>query len=105
MNFFEELFAVDHFLKTNLQEDLLHERKRLVNNCGVTSFEIVENRILYSFGKSGQLQYADLGGKMPLTRIDVPTDPVNTNRTDPKLCPGNIDLMAFFRNGDLWSGI
>ena len=76
-----------------------------MNNSGVTSFQIVENRILFTSGTSGQVQYADLGGKMPLSRVDVPVDPANSSRINPTLCPGNIDLMAFHCNGDLWSGI
>ena len=82
-----------------MQEDLLHERKRLMNNTGITTYQVTENRILFAFGKTGQLQYADLSDKSPLPRKNITG---NSARTDPKLCPGNVDLMAFFREGDLW---
>ena len=61
-----------------MQEDLLHERKRLMNNNGVTSYEVTENRLLFAFGKSGQLQYADLGDRSPLPRKSIARVQSNT---------------------------
>ena len=76
-----------------------------MNNRGVTSFEIINNRLIYSVGQSGQLEYIDLTElAAPHFRTVVPSEEGH-NHTDPKICPGNSDVMAFFRDRDLWPGI
>ena len=75
--------------------------KRQSPTKGVNDFSFTGNRLLIHGGKTS-LFYADVGEIPKFVTHEVPALDDDEPRMDPKLCPGDVNFMAFYRNGNLW---
>uniref|UniRef100_A0A8C9YE06 dipeptidyl-peptidase IV n=1 Tax=Sander lucioperca TaxID=283035 RepID=A0A8C9YE06_SANLU len=103
---------LDHFQATphqgaySREEELLRERKRL-GAFGITSYDYHAQTGLFLFQASNSLFYCQDGGSngfiqsAPVKPMEIKTQCSGT-RMDPKICPGDPDLIAFINNNDLW---
>ncbi|CAG5112768.1 Oidioi.mRNA.OKI2018_I69.chr2.g6946.t1.cds [Oikopleura dioica] len=91
----------DRKKQRSVQHDLLLERKRQSPSKGVNDFSFTGNRLLMQGGKSS-IFYADIGEIPKFVTHEVPALDNAAPRMDPKLCPGDVNYMAFYRNGNLW---
>ena len=53
-------------------------------------------------GGKSSIFYADIGEIPKFVTHEVPALDNAAPRMDPKLCPGDVNYMAFYRNGNLW---
>ncbi|ESO90963.1 hypothetical protein LOTGIDRAFT_217498 [Lottia gigantea] len=86
------------------EEQLMRERKRLVL-YGITSFDVNEHQALFVFPANNNLyQCSDIGNVV--TPRNIAPKPINTfchsARMDPKICPTDVDLVAFIHDNDVW---
>ena len=91
----------DRKKQRSVQHDLLLERKRQTPTKGVNDFSFTGNRLLIHLGKTS-IFYADVGEIPKFITHEVPALDDDEPRMDPKLCPGDVNFMAFYRNGNLW---
>lgn len=83
------------------EEQLLRERKRL-GTYGVTSYDLSQGRFVFPACNS-LFMCSDSNG---MSQEPVLPEFINTSTTgarmDPKICPKNLDLVAFVHCNDIW---